>query len=111
MKNRIQDAIFLGIDFQERLMQAVYESEKIIKNEMILCELAKYYDVPIMFTEQYPKGLGSTVEVLRQYQTEENTFSKVVFQLILTFKREWRNFIEEQLFYQVQKPIFVFIKL
>ena len=44
MKNRIQDAIFLGIDFQERLMQAVYESEKIIKNEMILCELAKYYD-------------------------------------------------------------------
>ncbi len=79
MKDRIQDAIFLGIDFQERLMPAVYESEKIIKNEMILCELAKYYDVPIMFTEQYPKGLGSTVEVLRQYQTEENTFSKVVF--------------------------------
>ena len=79
MRDRIQDFIFLGIDFQEKLMPAIYESDKMIKNEIILCELSKYYDVPKIFTEQYPKGLGSTIEPLKQYQTEENTFSKMVF--------------------------------
>lgn len=79
MKDRIHDIIFLGVDFQEKLMPVIYESDKMIKNELVLCELAKYYDVPAIFTEQYPKGLGSTVEVLIPYQTKENTFSKVVF--------------------------------
>lgn len=54
----------LVIDIQERLA-AVMPSEEMnaaIRNSVILMETAKEFGMPIIVSEQYPKGLGPSVE-------------------------------------------------
>ena len=51
---------FLMIDLQERLLPAIHGFEEIKANALRLVEGAKVLEVPFTYTEQYPKGLGST---------------------------------------------------
>jgi len=52
----------LIIDIQERLYPFIFENEKLTKNVSKLIEGLKIIGVPIFVTEQYVKGLGSTIE-------------------------------------------------
>jgi nicotinamidase-related amidase len=54
----------LVIDFQARLMPAITGGDAAIANAGRLVEAARLLDVPMIVTEQYPKGLGATVEAL-----------------------------------------------
>ncbi|MDP4281978.1 MAG: hydrolase [Bacteroidota bacterium] len=54
----------LAIDFQERLFPHIYEHEQLLKNVRILLEGLKILNIPVFVTEQYPQGLGSTIEPL-----------------------------------------------
>lgn len=56
----------LVIDFQKRLMPAIHEGDDAIGNAGRLIEAARLLGVPALFTEQYPKGLGATVDALAQ---------------------------------------------
>ena len=74
------DAALLIIDIQERLATVMKQREPVVKNSIHLVELAKMLHIPIVVTEQYPKGIGHTVEeikhVLPAYQPiEKLTFS------------------------------------
>lgn len=53
----------LIIDVQERLARSMDEDilDKLVRNTNILIEAATALDVPILRTEQYPKGLGPTL--------------------------------------------------
>jgi len=55
------DAILLIIDFQEKLMTAMQGLDKVYKNTQLLIEVARQLQIPVIVTEQYPKGLGHTV--------------------------------------------------
>lgn len=57
-------SLLLVIDFQSRLMPAIHDGETAIRNAGRLIEAAKLIEVPYLFTEQNPKGLGPTVEEL-----------------------------------------------
>ncbi|MCH8029712.1 MAG: hydrolase [Candidatus Dadabacteria bacterium] len=52
------------VDMQEKLIPAIPKGPraKVIKNSQILIETANTLGMPIVATEQYPKGLGPTVE-------------------------------------------------
>lgn len=50
----------LVVDIQERLAAAIPDAAAIIERTKILLAAAIRLDVPIVFSEQYPKGLGST---------------------------------------------------
>lgn len=63
---KAERSCLLGIDTQERLMAAVHEKEKIIANCAWLMKIAQRLGVPILMSEQYPKGLGHTVPELRE---------------------------------------------
>ncbi|MDC7788160.1 isochorismatase family protein [Rhodoplanes sp. TEM] len=52
------------VDFQERLMPAIAESETAIANARRLLDAAALIGIPVVFTEQNPKGLGRTVAAL-----------------------------------------------
>lgn len=52
----------LVIDIQERLYPYIFENEKLTKNITKLIEGLKIIGIPIFVTEQYVKGLGSTIE-------------------------------------------------
>lgn len=54
-----QSALLL-IDIQERLMPVIHEKEKVIEASNKLIEGMQILQVPILVTEQYPKGLGKT---------------------------------------------------
>jgi nicotinamidase-related amidase len=60
------DSALLVVDVQEKLMPAISGSDRLIWNVRRLLDAAKLLNVPCGATEQYPAGLGSTVEVLAQ---------------------------------------------
>jgi nicotinamidase-related amidase len=57
-------SLLLFIDFQVRLMPAMEAGETVLRNAGRLLQAARMLGVPRVFTEQYPKGLGPTVEAL-----------------------------------------------
>jgi len=74
------DCALVIIDIQDRLAAVMKQKEPVIKNCLHLVEISKLLGIPILVTEQYPKGLGPTVEEIRKallaYQpVEKLTFS------------------------------------
>ena len=55
------------IDIQDKLVDIMPQSEikKVIDASSILIQAAKILEVPCLYTEQYPKGLGLTVKKLQ----------------------------------------------
>jgi nicotinamidase-related amidase len=49
------------VDVQERLLPAIFEQPRVVQNTVRLIQGAAVLQVPIFVTEQYRKGLGSTV--------------------------------------------------
>ena len=58
------DCLFLIIDVQEKLVKMLGESE-VSKNAVILSNTAGILNLPVIITEQYPKGLGSTISEIK----------------------------------------------
>ena len=63
-----QHAAVLLVDAQEKLAAAMpkAELERMVKRTGALLEGARVLGLPMVFTEQYPKGLGPTLAVLRE---------------------------------------------
>ncbi len=59
-----EDSRLLLIDMQEKLVPVIERHEDVTANCRKLVAAAKLLDVPITVTEQYPKGLGSTISAL-----------------------------------------------
>jgi nicotinamidase-related amidase len=57
-------SLLLVIDFQSRLMPAIDGGAAAVKNARRLIDMAGLIGIPIVFTEQNAKGLGSTVSDL-----------------------------------------------
>lgn len=55
------DSGLLVVDMQEKLVAALGTAERIVWNVRRLIDGAKLLGVPVMASEQYPQGLGSTV--------------------------------------------------
>lgn len=53
------------IDLQERLMPAIEGADEVLRRAGQLIEAARTLAVPIIATEQYPKGLGPTVPAIK----------------------------------------------
>lgn len=51
----------LAIDFQEKLMPAMYGRDELQKNVVKLLKGLSLLEIPMLITEQYPKGLGATL--------------------------------------------------
>lgn len=63
-----EEAVLVVVDVQERLVPAIHKDlyPRSLKNMQIAIEAAGTLGLPIILTEQYPKGLGKTVpEVMR----------------------------------------------
>lgn len=69
----------LIIDIQERLFPYIYENEKIKNNTSTLINGLKVLQVPIVVTQQYTKGLGSTLPSLVEALGTDEFLEKVAF--------------------------------
>ncbi len=79
MKLSRSDAAMLIVDIQERLLPAVSNSEQVLANAVRLVKGAEILNVPVLVTEQYPKGLGPTVEPIKSVVRGFAPFEKVAF--------------------------------
>ncbi len=59
---RSSDSCLIVIDMQERLVPAMQAPARTLKNARLLISVARELDIPVLLTEQYPKGLGRTVK-------------------------------------------------
>lgn len=58
-------AFLLVIDVQEAYRKALWEWDRTVERVAVLARAARLLDLPVLYTEQYPRGLGSTApEVL-----------------------------------------------
>ena len=57
-----EDTVLVLVDIQGKLAKIVDESEFIIDNIVRVVKGANVLELPILWLEQYPKGLGPTVE-------------------------------------------------
>lgn len=62
---RAAASFLLMIDIQERLMPAIFNKDEVIENSIRLLTAAKELSLPLIVTEQYPKGIGSTLPELK----------------------------------------------
>ena len=74
-----EDAVLVVIDIQERLMSAMPERDQVYKNTALLIETAKQLGIPIVLSEQYPRGLGSTAAESKDHLEEYKYIEKVSF--------------------------------
>ena len=75
-----EGCVLLVVDVQEAFAGAIHEIERVVERSRVMIEAAKLLGLPIVATEQYPKGLGRTVEVLQGAMGEEQRyFEKLTF--------------------------------
>lgn len=60
----LQQSFVLVVDVQGRLARLMDDSEAMIRNQQILIEGCRLLDVPVIWAEQLPDKLGSTVPEL-----------------------------------------------
>lgn len=76
-----EDSLLLMIDIQERLFVAMEEriQEMLKKNSAILLKTAGEFNIPIVITEQYRKGLGTTIPALSSLCGDSPNLEKLFF--------------------------------
>ena len=73
------NTVLLLIDFQERLFPAMHDKEKLLRNVVKLIKGIQVLEVPIILTEQYPKGLGPTIPEIRELIPSIKPIEKICF--------------------------------
>jgi nicotinamidase-related amidase len=61
-KLSVDSALLLIIDLQERLLPAIHDADAISQACQLMIRAAGIVGLPMILTEQYPKGLGTTVK-------------------------------------------------
>ncbi|MDD3116794.1 MAG: hydrolase [Victivallaceae bacterium] len=77
----IENSIFILVDVQEKLLPAMNNASGCLDRNRILLKSAAELGIKVIASEQYPQGLGGTVEELKNLfcpdwtVVEKNTFS------------------------------------
>lgn len=74
-----QQSLLLVIDIQGRLAPAIDHARDIVHSADRLLNVASELQIPCIFTEQYPQGLGTTVEQLSSHLPNATLFEKIHF--------------------------------
>ena len=76
-----KEAVLIIVDVQDALMKQMNQEvgRNVIRNIQILLAFAKEMAIPILITEQYPKGLGKTVPEIKMKLGDIPPIEKVSF--------------------------------
>jgi nicotinamidase-related amidase len=72
-------ATLVLIDFQERLFPVMHDKDRLLRNALKLIQGAQVLGIPIVLTEQYPKGLGPTIPEIKGLLPDIRPIEKVCF--------------------------------
>lgn len=74
-----EQALLLVIDVQEAFRRVLPDFGDLTDNISILIRASHILKIPVVVTEQYPKGLGSTVAELVEHLGDHKSFEKDCF--------------------------------
>lgn len=86
-----EEAVALVVDYQEKLVPVMREKELLIYHSQILLQGLKILDVPMIITQQYTKGLGTTVEDITAAVGKEEYVEKISFGAFEQVKEQIRE--------------------
>jgi len=95
-------SLLLVIDLQEKLAPAIHQSEAVIDAACRVLEIANVLRIPILLTEQYPQGLGSTLPRVAGLIPTSAVLEKIHFSA-------WREPLFQQKIYQLKKQQLVLL--
>jgi nicotinamidase-related amidase len=72
-------SVFLIVDLQTRLLPAIEAGEEVVRQALWLAAVAARLGVPILATEQYPRGLGPSLPELDAWLTPQTRLEKTHF--------------------------------
>jgi nicotinamidase-related amidase len=75
----VESTALVLIDFQEKLFSVMHDKEKLLRNVVKLVQGVKVLEIPIILTEQYPKGLGPTIPEIKSLIPDIKPVEKVCF--------------------------------
>ncbi len=75
----IQKSCLVVVDVQGKLAQSMSGREGLFKNIQILIKAAKILDIPIIWCQQFPEGLGETVSEIAGLLCDIEPINKVSF--------------------------------
>lgn len=76
-----EDCVALVIDYQEKLVPAMSGIEPLLDRSEILLKGLHALEVPMLISQQYPRGLGQTLPRILEAAGHAPTFDKVSFSL------------------------------
>ncbi len=62
MRVSIKSVIFVMVDIQEKFKKHISDIDKLVKNVNMLNKFSEIMELPLLVTEQYPEGLGKTLD-------------------------------------------------
>jgi len=75
----VNNTLMIIIDVQEKLSRLIFQREKLIDSTQRLIKGIKVFEIPVIITEQYPQGLGTTISDVTQLLPDVKRLSKVSF--------------------------------
>lgn len=79
MRIKKSECAGLVVDIQERLFPHMHEGDKLLARVQILLEGLNILRVPVLLTEQYPRGLGQTLPKVLELLVESSPMEKISF--------------------------------
>jgi len=74
-----ENTVFLLVDVQGKLAHSMYAKENLFKNLKKLVKGMRVLEIPILWAEQNPKGLGPTVQEVAELLTDLQAIPKYSF--------------------------------
>ena len=75
----IYDCCLVVVDIQGKLAQLIHDRQALFKNIQILITAAKILNIPILWTQQCPESLCSTVPEIEQLLSDNEPINKATF--------------------------------
>jgi nicotinamidase-related amidase len=71
--------ILVLVDIQEKLLKVMCKKEELVLNVRKLIKAFMIMELPILLTEQYPRGMGKTDESISELVKETEAIEKICF--------------------------------
>ena len=79
MKLERNQTVLVVIDVQSKLLPVIYDYPALVENIKKVIQGAQILGIPVVITEQYPEGLGLTVDEIRETLNDYNPIEKMSF--------------------------------
>ena len=73
------DSVLVVVDMQGKLIPKIFDQHTVISNIVTLIKSAEILNIPIIVTEQYPKGLGPTIPEIKDIIVPWQPIEKISF--------------------------------